>query len=147
MDSLKDYLLEKGYTKVKLKLTKTNHFEVKASINGVKGLFILDTGASSSCVGFDAVDTFNLNVIDSEIKAAGAGASNMQTQLSKKNNLKIGKWKQEKVVLILFDLTHVNTALKNHNAQTVHGIIGADLLKRGHAIIDYEKKYLYLKSN
>lgn len=147
MESLKDYLLNKGYAKVKLKLTKTNHFEVKASINGVKGLFILDTGASSSCVGFDAVDTFNLTVKDSEIKAAGAGASDMQTQLSKKNSIKIGKWQQEKVVLILFDLTHVNTALQNHNAQTVHGIIGADLLKKGNAIIDYDKKYLYLKSD
>ena len=146
MESLKDYLLEKGYTKVKLQLTKTNHFEVKATINGVKGLFILDTGASSSCVGFEAVDTFNLTVKDSDIKAAGAGASDMQTQLSKKNSLKIGKWKQDKVVLILFDLTHVNTALKNHNAQPVHGIIGADLLKKGKAIIDYEKKYLYLKT-
>ena len=146
MESLKDYLLEKGYTKVKLQLTKTNHFEVKATINGAKGLFILDTGASSSCVGFEAVDTFNLTVKDSDIKAAGAGASDMQTQLSKKNSLKIGKWKQDKVVLILFDLTHVNTALKNHNAQPVHGIIGADLLKKGKAIIDYEKKYLYLKA-
>ncbi len=147
MESLKDYLLNKGYTKVKLKLTKTNHFEVKATINGEKGLFILDTGASSSCVGFDAVDTFKLTVKDSEIKAAGAGASDMLTQLSRKNSIKIGKWNQEKVVLILFDLTHVNTALKNHNAQTVHGIIGADLLKKGNAIIDYDKKYLYLKSN
>lgn len=146
METLKDYLIEKGYTKVKLKLTKTNHFEVKASINGIQGLFILDTGASSSCVGFDSVDTFNLTVKDSEIKAAGAGASDMHTQLSKKNDLKIGKWKQDKVVLILFDLTHVNTALKNHNAQTVHGIIGADILKKANAIIDYQKKNLYLKS-
>lgn len=147
MESLKDFLIDKGYTKVKLKLTKTNHFEVKASINGLKGLFILDTGASSSCVGFETAEAFKLTVKDSEIKAAGAGASDMFTQLSKKNSLKIGKWKQDKVVLILFDLTHVNTALKNHNAQTVHGIIGADILKKGNAIIDYDKKYLYLKSN
>ncbi|SDR68178.1 Aspartyl protease [Formosa sp. Hel1_31_208] len=145
MESLQDYLLNKGYTKVKLKLTKTNHFEVKASINGVKGLFILDTGASSSCVGFEAVNTFKLTAKDSKIKAAGAGATDMLTQLSKKNKLKIGKWKQDKVALILFNLTHVNTALKNHNAQPVDGIIGADILKKSRAIIDYEKKYLYLK--
>lgn len=145
MESLQDYLLHKGYTKVKLKLTKTNHFEVKASINGIKGLFILDTGASSSCVGFEAVDTFKLIAKDSKIKAAGAGATDMLTQLSKKNNLKIGKWKQDKVALVLFNLTHVNTALKNHDAQPVDGIIGADILKKSKAIIDYEKKYLYLK--
>lgn len=145
MESLKDFLLEKGYTKVKLKLTKTNHFEIKATINGVKGLFILDTGASSSCVGFEAVETFKLKAKDSEVKAAGAGATDMLTQVSKRNELKIGKWKKSRVALILFNLTHVNTALTTHNAKPVDGIIGADILKKSKAIIDYEKKYLYLK--
>jgi len=145
METLQNFLLERDYIKVKLKLTKTNHFEIKATINGVKGLFILDTGASSSCVGFEAIDTFNLEVIDSEIKAAGAGATDMTTQVSKKNSLKIGTWKQDKSVLILFNLSHVNTALTNHNSKPVDGIIGADILKKGKAIIDYEKKYLYMK--
>lgn len=143
--NLKDFLLAKGYTKIKLKLTKTNHFEIKATINGVKGLFILDTGASSSCVGFEAVETFKLKAKDSEIKAAGAGATDMLTQISQKNSLKIGRWKKDKVALVLFNLTHVNTALTTHNSQPVDGIIGADILKKGKGIIDYEKKYLYLK--
>ncbi|WP_296314587.1 retropepsin-like aspartic protease family protein [Winogradskyella sp. UBA3174] len=145
MDTLKDYLLNKGYSKIKLKFTKTNHFEIKASINGIKGQFILDTGASSSCVGFEAIERFNLKVKDSEIKAVGAGASNMMTKISKSNHLKIGKWKKTRVVIILFNLTHVNEGLVNHNAEPVDGIIGADVLKKGKAVIDYEKKYLYLK--
>ena len=142
---LKDFLIEKGYSKIKLKLTKTNHFEIKATINGVKGRFILDTGASSSCVGFEAIERFKLKVIDSEIMAVGAGASNMQTKLSKSNTLKIGNWKKQRVALILFNLTHVNLGLLKHNADAVDGIIGADILKKGKGIIDYDKKYLYLK--
>lgn len=145
MDNLQSFLLNQGYTKIKLHLTKTNHFEIKATINGVKGLFILDTGASNSCVGFDAVETFKLKAKDSDIKAAGAGAIDMLTQLSKKNKLKIGKWKKDKVALILFNLTHVNQALTNHNSKPVDGIIGADILKKGKGIIDYQTKYLYLK--
>ena len=145
MQTLQEFLQKKDYTKIKLRLTKTNHFEMKATINGVKGRFILDTGASSSCVGFEATKTFKLKVKDSEIKAAGAGAIDMETKLSKKNNIKIGKWKHNKVTLVLFNLTHVNTALINHNSKPVDGIIGADVLKKGKAIIDYEKKYLYLK--
>ena len=142
---LKDFLIEKGYSKIKLKLTKTNHFEIRATINGVKGRFILDTGASSSCVGFEAIERFKLKVIDSEIMAVGAGASNMQTILSKSNTLKIGNWKKQRVALILFNLTHVNLGLLKHNADAVDGIIGADILKKGKGIIDYDKKYLYLK--
>jgi len=144
-DSLQQFLLNKDYIKVKLKLAKTNHFEIKATINGVEGLFILDTGASSSCVGFDAIETFKLNAEDSKIKAAGAGDSNMETQISNKNIVKIGKWQDPKIVLVLFNLTHVNTALINHNSRPVDGIIGADILIKAKAIIDYEKRYLYLK--
>lgn len=145
MGDLKDFLLKKNYTKIKLHLSKTNHFEIKVTLNGVKGLFILDTGASNSCVGFEAVETFGLKAKDSEIKAAGAGATDMSTQISKKNKLKIGKWKNDKIALILFNLSHVNTALISHNSKPVDGIIGADILKKGKAIIDYEKKELYLK--
>jgi len=145
MEMLKDFLLNKGYSNIKLKLTKTNHFEIKASINGIKGKFILDTGASSSCVGFEAIERFNLKVKDSEIKAVGAGASDMMTKISSSNNLRIGKWQKNRVALILFNLSHVNTGLVNHNAEPVDGIIGADILKKGKGIIDYEKKYLYLK--
>jgi predicted aspartyl protease len=145
MEELQNFLLKKGYTKVKLYLTKTNHFEIKVTLNGVNGLFILDTGASNSCVGFEAIETFKLKAKDSEIKAAGAGATDMSTQISKKNKLKIGKWRKEKVSLILFNLTHVNTALVSHDAKPVDGIIGADVLKKAKAIIDYEKKLLYLK--
>ena len=140
-----EFLLKKEYKKVKLKLTKTNHFEVKATINGVKGLFILDTGASSSCIGFEDVELFKLKAKASNIKAAGAGATDMITQTASNNTIKIGRWKKQKITLVLFNLTHVNTALIMHNAKPVNGIIGADILKKGKAIIDYNKNYLYFK--
>lgn len=145
MESLQEFLLNKGYTKIKLHLTKTNHFEIIAKINGQKGLFILDTGASSSCVGFEGADTFRLKTKDSDIKASGAGATDMTTQISTSNKLSIGQWKKKRVALILFNLVHVNTALTNHDSKPVDGIIGADILKKGKAVIDYQKKYLYLK--
>jgi len=144
-NTLGDYLQELGYRKIKLRYTKTNHFEIKAAINGVKGRFILDTGASNSCIGFDQADPFKLTVKDSDVLAAGAGATNMKTQISNNNTVTIGSWNHKKMVLVLFNLTHVNTALTNHDSQPVDGIIGADILKKGKAIIDYEKKYLYLK--
>ncbi|SEL22793.1 Aspartyl protease [Aquimarina amphilecti] len=145
MTTLRQFLLNKEYHRIRLVYTKTNHFEVKAMLNGIEGNFILDTGASNSCVGFDAVEKFNLFAQDSDVKAAGAGATDMLTQLSKKNTLQLGKWSKNNVSLVLFDLTHVNTALIAHKAEPVDGIIGADVLKRGKAVIDYERKCVYLK--
>jgi hypothetical protein len=143
--ALKDYLINEGYTKIKLKLTKTNHFEMKAKINGVSGRFILDTGASNTLVDTLHGDLFKLNVEDSDVKVTGAGATNMDSKVSKKNNLSIGKWVNDKVIIVLFNLTHVNTGLTSLDVEPVQGIVGTDILKKGKAIIDYEKKYLYLK--
>lgn len=143
--NFKSLLLRKGFTKIKLKKTTTNHFEIKAVVNGVKGRFILDTGASNSCIDISFASKFKLDVEDSETKAAGAGAIDMETKLSSKNTLRLKGWGFNNCTLVLLDLTHVNTALTEHHAKPVHGIIGADILEKGKAIIDYNKKCVYLK--
>lgn len=145
MSSLKKFLKKKNYTPVPLVLTNTNHFEIIVEINGISGRFILDTGASNTCVGLDKLELFKLSTKESKIKAAGAGATNMETLISTKNQIKIGKWKKSKFKIVLFDLVHVNEALTNHKALPVDGIIGADILKRAKAIIDYDKNCVYLK--
>lgn len=145
MGSLKKILRDKNYVRVPLVLTATNHFEINAAINGIMGRFILDTGASNTCVGFDKLEFFNLTSKDSKIKAAGAGATDMETRISKRNSLEIGEWKKRKLKIVLFDLVHVNEALIAHKALPVDGIIGADVLKKAKAVIDYGKGCVYLK--
>jgi len=136
---------KKGYAQIPLVLTDTNHLEISAKINGVMGRFILDTGASNTCVGFDKIEFFKLTSKESEIKAAGAGATNMETLVSTRNHIKIGDWKKKKLKIVLFDLVHVNEALTAHQALPVDGIIGADILKKAKAVIDYQKHFVYLK--
>lgn len=138
-------LKRKKFSRIKLKLINTNHFEVTAKINGVKGKFILDTGASNSCIDLHLAEKFKLSFKDSETKAAGAGASGMSTKISTKNSLKFKNWEYKNFTVVLLDLSHVNTALTEHNANEVDGIIGADILQKGNAIIDYGKRELFLK--
>lgn len=145
MTTINDLLLKENYNKIKFKITKTHHLTIKATINGIKGDFILDTGASNSCVGFESIGLFKLIANKSKTKAAGAGATGMVTQLAKKNYLQVGSWKYPNFHLVIFDLSHVNEALRQHKTQEVQGIIGADVLIKGDAIIDYSSKYLYLK--
>ena len=145
MSGIKKLLYKKKYIKIPLKKMVTNHIELNAKINGIAGRFILDTGASNSCVGIGMIDYFKIEAQKSETKAAGAGATDMETQQSENNYLEIGKWKNQNFSLVLFDLVHVNKALTIHKAEEVHGIIGADILQKGKAVIDYNKNVLYLK--
>lgn len=144
MKNLHDIIKKKGYKKIAFKVSKTQHLLVKATINGVKGNFILDTGASNCCIDYEFVDFFKVSAKDSKTKAAGAGATGMDTQIGKDIELQMGRWKTNKVQLVIFDLTHVNLALTQYKAKPVHGIIGADVLLEGKAIIDYFNHYLYL---
>lgn len=145
MKRLQEILKKENYKKIKFKVTKTQHLTIKATINGVKGDFILDTGASNSCVGFESIALFKLKASNSKTKAAGAGATGMMTQLAKENFLQMGSWKCPDFHLVIFDLSHVNEALRQHKTKEVQGIIGADVLLEGEAIIDYSSRYLYLK--
>lgn len=145
MENLHETLKVKGYKRIKFKLSSTQHLLIKGTINGIKGNFILDTGASNSCVGFDGIAHFGLLASDSETKAAGAGGIGMLTQTSLKNKLKLGRWGNKNFGLVIFDMSHVNEALQQYKAKPVHGIIGADILLKGQAIIDYYNFCLYLK--
>ncbi|MFV8356326.1 retropepsin-like aspartic protease [Flavobacterium sp. XS1P32] len=144
MKNLQNILKKENYKIIKFKITKTQHLLIKAKINGVAGNFILDTGASNSCVGFESVNLFALEAKKSKTKAAGAGATGMFTQLALKNKLQLGSWKDSNFELVIFDLSHVNEALTQHKAKPVHGIIGADILMKGKGIIDYFNNCLYL---
>jgi predicted aspartyl protease len=145
MEHLPAILKKEKYKKIKFKVTKTQHLLIKATLNGVKGNFILDTGASNSCVGFDSIEWFQLIATHSKTKAAGAGATGMLTQIADQNVLWIGAWKALNFSIVIFDLSHVNEALLQQKTKPVQGIIGADILLKGKGIIDYANQYLYLK--
>ena len=142
---LRKFIEAHGFYRVPLKKLVTGHYLFSAKVNGISGNFILDTGASTSCIGFTESTHFSLISEDSAIKAAGAGAVNMETMFSRKNTFAIKKWKIIDMNFVLFDLSHVNEALVQAEEKAVHGIIGADFLKHHRAVIDYGRNCFYVK--
>ena len=139
------FLKSQGYTSINLKKTGTNHYQIKAILNDIEGLFILDTGASNTCADLTQTKKFKLISENSKIKASSATDLMQETKVSKKNKLQIGKWISKSSSIVLFNMNHINKALNEREVQKVDGIIGADTLKKGKAIIDYGKNRLYLK--
>ena len=142
---LSEILKQKNYVRIPFFISKTNHIIIRATINQQKGLFILDTGASNSCIDFDDVDFFKIKTETSDHLATGAGSNQMETKLSHQNTIKIGTWLFQNQMIIAMDLSHVNQALKNFKIKPIKGILGADILMLGDALIDYNSCFLYLK--
>ena len=143
--NLREFLSKKKYHRIPLKRTRSGHFKLSAKINGVKGRFILDTGASNTCIGLDRAEKFRINAQESDTKASGAGALEIDTMTAMDVSIKIKKWRYDNLHLVLLDLSHVNTALEQYLMKPVDGIIGADILDQGNAVIDYKHRILYLK--
>ncbi len=134
-----------GFYRIPLKRLATGHYFFSAKINGSVGNFILDTGASTSCIGFSDSSHFSMVSEDSIIKAAGAGAINMETMLSRNNVFTINNWKIKNMDFVIFDLSHINEALGQVEEKPIHGIIGADFLKKNRAVIDYGRNCFYVR--
>lgn len=145
MKDLPAFLKAAKYKKIKFKFLKTQHLLLKVKVNGIAGNFILDTGASNTCIGFECIEKYNLTATFHSNSAASASSTSMFTKIAKENSLQIGSWKQVSATFILFDLSHVNEALSQQKIKPVDGIIGADVLLSGKAIIDYPNQYLYLQ--
>jgi len=142
--TLNRFLKTSGYISIKLEFLITKHYSLEAKINGINGKFILDTGASNSCVCTTLENNFNIISKETIEKASSATSEISNTKISKNNTIKIGKW-ENKINLITFDMSHINHALNDKKIDSVSGIIGADVLKKSKAILDYNLNNLYLK--
>ena len=143
--SLSTLLKHKGYVRVPLKKVTSGHYICKVVLNGVSGDFIVDTGASHTCVAWDEEAHFKLNANKAEQQAASASITAMETRHSENNVLEIGTWKGRELEIILFDMVSVNSALEQLGVKAVDGILGADVLKATKAVLDYNRNGLYLK--
>ena len=142
--TLNKFLKSEGYSSVKLIFLETKHYLIEAKVNGIDGTFILDTGASNSCICTSLEDKFKVISKESKEKASSANSEMTNTKISKSNIIQIGKW-EDKINLISFDMNHINNALSQKKVPPIDGIIGADALKKSKAVIDYESNKVYLK--
>ena len=142
---LRNLLKAKGFQRIVLRKMTTGHYTCQVKLNTKSGIFIIDTGASSSCIDFEHVELFNLIQEKSDITAAGAGDSNMKTALASNNVLKLEDHQTKNMSFVLFDLSHVKKAISMVDPSIVHGILGADYLKKHSAVLDYGRNCMYLK--
>ena len=107
--TLNKFLKSEGYSSVKLIFLETKHYLIEAKVNGIKGRFIIDTGASNSCICTSLEDKFKVISKESKEKASSATSQMTYTKISKSNTIQIGKW-EDIINLISFDMNHINNA-------------------------------------
>tara|TARA_B100000780_G_scaffold61867_1_gene40020 strand:+ start:1817 stop:2242 length:426 start_codon:yes stop_codon:yes gene_type:complete len=124
-------------TSVKCLVLKTNHITCKMIINDIEGSFLIDSGASNSCINIESSEGFKLVKYKKSYSASGAGNGKFDVSKSKKAQISHQGKNVVKLNFLLIDMTSINKALNESDNINVDGILGADFLIEKNASIDY----------
>lgn len=140
---LSAFLDEKGFERVQLTKLASGHEAIEATINGVPGLFILDSGAGATVLHSDNTEKFGIEAAGKESTATGAGGQKAMRDANI-NSFAFEGLTLDLETISVMDLGGVVSALETANGVTVDGVVGQGILTDFSGIIDVKGQSLYL---
>ena len=113
---------------------------VKVRVNG-KGpyTFFVDTGATISVVGAPLAQALKLPLIDSPVRAIGAGGR--FNARASRASISLGEIRQDRVLVGVVDLSQIRGAVG-----PIDGVIGYNFLRPYRVVVDYPGRQLCLET-
>jgi hypothetical protein len=137
---------KKKYVKIPMRVNAIGHLEVEVNIDNIKASFLVDTGASNTVIDIGFAKESLMEFASMEELGGGVGTSEMKIFHKQVDLFKINDFEIVSFDLYATDFTHVKDSLaKKGITEPCNGVIGADILIRYKAKINYRKKRLYLK--
>ena len=123
---------------------KTGHITVVALLSGKPARFLVDTGAGGTCIHAELLQQYKLNLTSKTKKGGGVGSSTMKMTSVASHDLSLQGVDLSAFKLIAIDLSHVVAGLAKEKVEAIVGVLGADVLHRKHAVIDYARSIILL---
>jgi predicted aspartyl protease len=142
---LDGYLAGEGYRALPLRRLATGHFAVDGTSEAVVLTLIVDTGASHTILDQRRAGRFGVTARPAQGRAAGLGTADQAVGAGVLRNVALGTLRFDSLAVSVLDLSHVNRVLAEMDVEPIDGIIGADMLLRKRAIIDYGGPMLYVR--
>jgi hypothetical protein len=123
---------------------KSHHITVVARLGGRPARFIVDTGAGATVLDSGAVSRYKLKLSSASRRGGGVGSAAMRMNYVAKHDLELHGLDLSDTKLLTLDLSHVNAGLKHAKVEPVVGVLGADVLWRCRALVDYDRGVVFL---
>lgn len=146
-EAITQFLTSMEYIPIPFNQTVAGLLLINAKINGVDGVYILDSGAGQTVVDTKQVDTLKLtlNYDETALTGGGVGAHSIENVPSYNNKIEINSFKIDSLIVAVMSLETAWESLAQIGAHDeIFGIIGVDVLKTANAIIDFSSMTLYL---
>ena len=113
--------------------------------NGEKGKWAIDTGASKTVFDIHHDQYYRLTEqLNTEIKSAGLGETQIDTLSGVLPILKLGVLKLDDWPVAIIDMQYVNKLYSQFTNEVIVGLLGSDFLVQHKAIIDFKTLELKL---
>ncbi len=135
----------RGFRRVPMQVSSGFNLYVNSSVNGHATRLMVDTGAFATLLHSGFVRSMRIPVRRSPFTSSGVNLGDRKVQLATVSRLSIGSFEihgKEVGVIDLEGLIH-NGLLEG--SPPVVGLLGSELLRRNHGIIDFGTNSLYLK--
>jgi predicted aspartyl protease len=136
-----------GFVHVPVRNVRPGHQLVEATINGVSGDFVLDTGANVTVVSAGQADRFKLATGAGSILGSGptrfVGSSGTARQVGV-DSFVVGQVAVRQRRVVIAELDQLLGPLGQAAGREVSGIVGQDVLGEHRAIIDVSRPMLYI---
>lgn len=136
-----------GFSHVPVRNVSPGHQLVEATINGVTGDFVLDTGANLTVVSTAQAAMFHLSADTANLLGSGparfAGSTGTARQV-RVDSFALGPIAIRQQRVLIADIGPLLSSLAQGSGRVVSGVIGQDVLEEHRAIIDVQRPMLYL---
>ena len=135
----------RGYRRVPMEVSAGFNLYVKSSVNGRASRMMVDTGAFATLLHAQFVRSMKIPVRRSPFTSSGVNLGDRKVQLATVSRLSIGSFEMQGKEVGVIDLEGlIHNGLLEASPPVV-GLLGSEILRRNHGIIDFGTNSLYLK--
>ena len=141
-----EFLAAKGYHPIRLRRAASGLDFVSLKLNGTRGLFLLDTGASNSVLHNALLTRYGISAnsgIASETAIGAGGEVRLSAHVI--SGLELGGHTFALPQISATDLSVIISALSREQGVRIDGIIGQDLLILHGGVVDVAGERLFLR--
>lgn len=134
------------YEALALQTLSSNHLIAPIQVEHLPLLFMVDTGASHTCIATETASLLRLPTSgNADLLTSATGTQTGNIDLVFADSITLGNITLHRQSFMAIDFSHINQRLASMTGITVQGILGADMLLALKAIIDVANAVMYLK--
>jgi predicted aspartyl protease len=134
-----------GYRRIPMHVSDGFNLYVDGSVNGKKARLMVDTGAFATLLHSRFVRGMKIPLRETPFSSSGVNLKQRGVQMATISRLSIGSMDLERNDVGVMNLEGLIHGGLLDASPPVAGLLGSEILRRHHAIIDFGTKCLYLK--